>query len=219
MISAPGKRNLMGSIPLHSRHFFALILCNSYQNGAMTPDDRKKFKNEVGQMAKGMGGGIDIDTPFHWSVEGVDDPIIFFRHLHLLLPADSVLYVEGTTINPKVIAFYEKNKIRETVDVIRDTIFPVPSIFHFKLSLGLEFYLKEFDKKRPVHELFDHIKAYRGNSLLLTFHDAFCGCLQISERVPESSILVFCRALNVIPRREKTEPRDTKLLSELFKRL
>src|SRR6266478_6622574 len=115
----------------------------------MPSTDREELKEQLRAMVAGRGDGIDLDTPFQWVIEGLKRPVVFFEHLPTLLPSDSILYVEGTSIAPEVAA------------------------------------------------LFDHIKAYRGESLLFTFHDAFDGWLCISEHVPGSTVAEFCRAPGV----------------------
>jgi hypothetical protein len=41
--------------------------------------------------------------------------------------------------------------------------------------------LRQFAEHRPVYEMCDHLKAYRGQTLLLYWHDAFDNPLRISE--------------------------------------
>src|SRR5207253_5938906 len=36
--------------------------------------------------------GLDLETPYHWVVSGVQKPDAFFAALPSLLPADSILY-------------------------------------------------------------------------------------------------------------------------------
>lgn len=163
-------------------------------------------------MVAGRGDGIDIDTPFQWVVEDLKQPVAFFEHLPVLLPSDSILYVEGTSIAPEVAAFYAAHRARNAVEVVRDTISPVPDIYHFVFSPDVCVALRQFAERHPVEAMFDHIKAYRGESLLFTFHDAFCGLLCISERLPEETAARFCEVLGVSWRREETQERDPEQL-------
>ena len=86
-------------------------------------------------MAAGRGDGIDLDSQDRWAVEGVEDPVTFFRQLALLIPEDSILYFEGHGVVPQAASFYEANRARNAVCVVRDMIFPVPEVFH--VSMGL----------------------------------------------------------------------------------
>ena len=149
-------------------------------------------------MVAGRGDGIDLDTPFHWVIEGLKQPVPFFQHLPELLPPDSILYVEGTSIAPDVAAFYSSHRARNAVDVVRDTIAPVPDIYHFSFSSEVCAGLRQFAERRPVTQMFDHVKAYRGESLLFTFHDAFDGRLCILSTCQTTRLRGFARHL-VLP--------------------
>ena len=73
-----------------------------------------------------------------------------------------------------------------------------------------------FDNGNGDAEMFDHIKAYRGQSLLFTFHDAFDGWLLVSEHLPDDAIARFCQALGVSRRREETKRRDPEQLRRIL---
>src|SRR5207245_8775939 len=118
----------------------------------MSRVDRNKLKDEVRAVAEGHGAGIDLDTPSHWAVDGVKDPIEFFQHLPSLMAAGSVLYAEGTSIAPELSAFYVSNQVRSAVRVARDTIFPAPDIYHFKFSAMVASRLRELAAIHPANE-------------------------------------------------------------------
>jgi hypothetical protein len=128
----------------------------------MTDTNREELKEQLRAMVAGRGDGIDLDTPFHSVIEGLEQPVPFFEHLPKLLPPDSILYVEGTSIAPDVAAFYSSHRARNAVDVVRDTMAPVPDIYHFTFSPDVCAALCQFADRHPVAEMFDHIKAYRG---------------------------------------------------------
>src|SRR5439155_14980820 len=87
------------------------------------------LKEQLTLMAAGRGDGIDLDSPERWVVEGLRDPILFFRNLELLIPADSILYFECSDLPSEVARFYEAHRAgRNAVCVVRDMIFPVPEI-------------------------------------------------------------------------------------------
>lgn len=175
--------------------------------------EREQLKENLRDMIAGRGDGMDLDTPFGWVVEGVKQPEPFFRSLTSLLSADAILYFEGCSIAPDVSAFYESHRARNAVAVVRDTISPVPEVFHVRISPGIVAQLCELAAGRPQQEMFDHIKAYQGESLLFTFHDAFAGWLLISEQITEPVVAEFCRKLGVSYRREaNVNKRDKDLL-------
>ena len=134
--------------------------------GELLAGAREEIIEQLRAMLAGRGDGIDLDTPFHWEIEGLKQPAPFFEHLPTLLPSDSILYVEGTHIAPEVAAFYSSHRAHNAVDVVRDTIWPVPDIYHFSFSSDVSSRLRQFAESRPVEEMFDHFKAYRGETLL-----------------------------------------------------
>ena len=129
---------------------------------------------------------------------------------------DSVLYVEGTSIVPEMATFYSTHRAGNPVDVIRDTIAPVPDIFHVAFSAEVSDQLRQFAERHAVAEMFDHLKAYRGDVLLFTFHDAFDGWLRISGRVPEALVAQFGQTLEASCRREETKKRDPEQLRRIL---
>jgi hypothetical protein len=178
----------------------------------MNPAEKEKLKDNLRGMIAGRGDGIDLDTPSQWIVEGIQQPEPFFNNLSLLLPADAILYFEGCSIAPNVAAFYEAHRARNAVAVVRDTIFPVPDAYHVSFTPEVVTRLREFAGSYSRQNLFDHIKAYRGELLLFTFHDAFEGWLLISEHISESVVTEFCRSLGVTSRKEQTKKRDMEQL-------
>lgn len=177
---------------------------------------REGIIEELRALLAGRGDGIDLDTPFHWVVDGVKQPVTFFEHLPSLLPSDSILYVEGGRIAPEVAAFYSAHRARNAVDVARDTIWPVPDIYHFSFSSDVSSRLRQFAENRPVADMFDHLKAYRGETMLFYFHNAFHGTLRISAHIPEDIVAQFCRSLGVSFHRGGHCWRDPELLRKVL---
>lgn len=182
----------------------------------MADTEREQLVEQLRAMAAGRGDGIDLDTPFHWVIEGLKQPAEFFECLPMLLPAECILYVEGISIASDVASFYSSHRARNAVEVARDIISPVPERYHFTFSPDVCTSLRHFAEQHPVEEMFNHIKAYRGESLLFTFHDAFSGWLRVSEHLPEKSVDQFCQALRVSSRREETKQRDPEQLRRIL---
>jgi hypothetical protein len=169
---------------------------------SMTSAEREQLKDNLRSMIAGLGDGIDLDTPFRWVVGGLDKPESFFRSLPLLLAPDAILYFEGCSVAPAVSAFYESHRARIAMAVVRDTISPVPDVFHVGFSPEVVTRLCELAASRPSKDLFDHVKAYQGKSLLFAFHDAFESDLLISEHIAEPAVAKFSSSLGVSYRRE-----------------
>jgi hypothetical protein len=169
----------------------------------MNVTEREGLKEQLRVMAAGRGDGIDLDSVDRWVVEGLKDPIEFFRHLGDLVPPDTILYFEGTSIISEAVQLYEKNRAANAVCVVRDTIFPVPESFHVSLCSDVIEGLVELLRHHPVEACFHHVKGYRQGKLLFTFHDAFDGSyLLISDRIPEDTIGRFSSILGGVYRRE-----------------
>lgn len=183
---------------------------------SMKKTGKAKPTSSTGQEIASCFNGIDLDTPFHWISEEVAHPQSFFEHLHMLLPADAILYFEGTTIAPAIAAFYEAHQSEGRVPVVRDTILPTPKVYHVKFCAEVVRFLVDQSGRRSVAEMFDHVKAYSGRSILFTFHDAFCGWLCISEHVPEARVKAFFAELCVSYSREQTKQREPKQFEGLL---
>ncbi len=182
----------------------------------MKTAEREQLKDSLRGMIAGRSDGIDLDTPFHWVVESIKEPEPFFAKLSSFLPTDAILYFEGGSIAPEVAKFYEIHRAPNAVPVVRDTVFPVPDIYHVTYSKEVAVHLRELAASRPSQELFDHIKAYRNELLLFTFHDAFDGWLLISQHFTEPVVIEFCKSLGVTARAEKTKKRDPEQLHRIL---
>ena len=98
------------------------------------------------------------------------------------------------------------------IAVARDTLYPVPDFYHVTFSQEVVGRLADMTARRPSRECFHHIKAYRGECLLFTFHDAFKGHLLISEHIAEPAVAEFCRILGTSYQREPNVKRDPERL-------
>lgn len=147
-------------------------------------------------MIAGRGDGIDLDSPERWLIENLKDPVAFFRHIDQLIPADSILYFEGTGILPEIGCFYEAHRASNAVPVCRDTIFPAPQMFHVAMTAEVVEGIIGLLRAHPREACFNHVKAYRNEELLFAFHDAFDGSdFLVADRVPEQNVQAFCSSL------------------------
>ena len=184
----------------------------------MNASQREALKKQLRAMADGQGDGVDLDTRERWAISEIVQPVAFFSHLHLLIPQDSILYVEGTDIAPEAAALYESNRaLKGTVCVAKDMIYPVPQIFHVQMGLGMIDGLITLLEKRPRVNCFTHLKGYREGRLLFAFHDVFESSeLLVSDEVAEEGVRSFCEKMRVAYRRE---PNARKRNTEVFQLL
>jgi hypothetical protein len=184
--------------------------------------EREELKEQLRTMAAGRGDGIDLDSPDRWTIEGVRDPVAFFRYLSLLIPADSILYFEGSDIPPAVAGFYEANRARDgVVCVARETVYPVPEVFHVQMGPGVIEGLTELLAAHSRQDCFCHVKVYREEKVLVHFHDAFDGSpLLLSDRIALERVQSFCASLGAVYRRERNGgKRDPEALLLLLRAL
>jgi hypothetical protein len=174
----------------------------------MRSKEHEELTDGLRDILSGKREGLDLDSPTHWVIDGVRQPVRFLRAIPILLPPHGVLYTEGTEIAPFVAGFYERHAAANPTDVVRDGISPVPDVFHVSFSPAVIDGLCEMAEERPVQELFNHIKAYCDASLVFTYHDAFDGMLRVSGRVPESTIRDFCAVVGGTYTQEPTKQRD-----------
>lgn len=169
----------------------------------MDAAEREGLIEQLRVMAAGRGDGIDLDSVDRWVIEGLTDAVGFFRHLALLIPADSILYFEGSAIVPEVAHFYQKHRAANAVCVVRDSIFPVPEMFHVSMTNEVLEGMMGLLLGHSVQACFQHVKAYRGEKLLFTFHDAFDGSyFLVSDQIPEGNISSFASKFGTKYRRE-----------------
>lgn len=187
----------------------------------MEEAERDGLKGQLRAMAAGLGAGIDLDTPQRWAIQGVVDPVSFFRHLDRLIPFGSILYFEGCGIHPELSRFYAANQAPDAVSVARDTIFPIPDTFHVLMASAVLEALIGLLGQYPLEACFNHVKAYRDGRLLFTFHDAFDGSdLLVSGLVSENRIHSFCSAIGASHSYEpNANNRDPELLLRLLQSL
>jgi hypothetical protein len=185
----------------------------------VTPPEKQKPSEELRAFIAGRGDGIAIDTPRHWVTEeiGREHFAKFFESLSMLLPEDSILYFEGTSIAPDAALFYSAHRAQNAVEVARDTIFPVPDTYHVCFTRAVIAGLIELmTRHQQQEEMFDHVKGYRGDKLLFSFHDAFCGWFRISQHVSAEAVEKFAAALGVAFLIEETKQCDNAELQKIL---
>ena len=181
---------------------------------------REVLKEQLKAMIAGRGDGICLDSADRCSITGVRDSVAFFQNLPLLIPEDSVLCFEGIDVVPAMAVFCEAHRAGDgAVCVARETVYPIPEMFHVQLGLDAIKELAELLGRNAQQRCFLHVKAYRQARLLLHFHDAFDGSdLLASGDIPAERVQLFCDSLGVTHRREPNESKSgTEALSALLR--
>ena len=187
----------------------------------MDAADRESLKEQLKVMTAGREEGIGLDSREHWAVAEVRDPVLFFRHLAVLIPEDSILYFEGVSLAPAAVSLYRANRARDAICVARETIYPVPEVFHVSMGRSVVAGLLELLRTHLQPSCFIHVKAYQDGKLVFSFHDAFDGSeLLISDRVSEEAVRAFCKEVGGTLRREPNENKqDPEVLTALLRAL
>ncbi|HWD18024.1 MAG TPA: hypothetical protein VHB20_01995 [Verrucomicrobiae bacterium] len=158
---------------------------------------RKGLRLALASYMSARQDGIDFGSANRWVVVDLRDPIAFFRHLSLLIPPDSILCFEGCAVASETGELYRGYAAENPARVTPDIIWPKPQSFHTVVLSDFLDRLGAQLEQRAASECFDHLKAYRGKSLLFHFHDAFdCSPLLVADSVAESSLSAFAAALH-----------------------
>ena len=102
-------------------------------------------------------------------------------------------------------SFYLKHATAHLTAVACDTVFPVPEVYHIDATPDVVIGIADLVSRRPIKELFDHVKGYRHGRVIFTFHDAFKGSFLVANSVPEAKVSAFCEVLQVSYTREQTK--------------
>ncbi|HZM02612.1 MAG TPA: hypothetical protein VFC44_06280 [Candidatus Saccharimonadales bacterium] len=179
-------------------------------------DDLKRaIRGRITQSPPQLG----LVTDFHWAVYGVASAIGFFNVLPVLMREGSVLYVEGTEIDPRIPPLYKKHLYPKPIDIAPDTLFPKPLSFHLTFTPLLCDFFKGLLKTNTHECLFHHVKGYSAHDVIFTFHDAFSGILRISHDVPEDVVKMICTRFDARYSLEATERPDFGVLTKLLNAL
>ena len=131
-----------------------------------------------------------------WEVSKVRDAASFFRALPKLLPDGSVLYLEGGK-HPKAFrSFLKQRSLEPQVRISQSTVFPKPYVIHLPLFGNTVDELVVFADSMAEPEICDHLHCYRGETILLSWHDAFFDPVLISPSVSESAVATFASQLS-----------------------
>lgn len=139
--------------------------------------------------------GVSLSSGPHWQVAAPGDFAVFFRALAALLPEDSVVYLEGTSLADEVRSFLEPRLPASTTKVAIGTIWPRPRIYHMSATRENLEELAQLADRYPAPEVADHVHAYKGDTVLLQWHDAPDNEICISSAVAEDRVRQFAAVL------------------------
>ena len=116
--------------------------------------------------------GIRLDEADPWRVGGTRVERAFLRALPALMPADSVLYLEGVP-EAHVAQYLAEVSIPAAAKVAMGTIWPRPNVFHLSLTAEVIEALTAFLEVHPAGYFCTHCHVYSDGRMLLQWHDAF----------------------------------------------
>ncbi|MHC4105896.1 MAG: hypothetical protein ACYS18_07690 [Planctomycetota bacterium] len=140
-----------------------------------------------------------------WEISGVKDFPAMLKALCDLVPAGSVLYLEGGDPPKKIRLFLEARTATKTYKVEMGTIWPRPKCFHMQMTTENIKGLAELAEKCASPEIAIHLHVYKVGKMLLQWYDAFFDPLLVSKEIPETLIREFCDKLGA-KYKECTEP-------------
>lgn len=156
----------------------------------------------MGFLARLFGGvprdewaGIRLTDPEPWCVGATKDVERFVRALPSLVPADSIVYFEDTA-EPHVKRYLESVSIPSQARVAIGTIWPRPDCYHVPLTPETMEALAAFLDETPAGYFCSHCHVYRGDVVLLQWHDAFTNVpMYISRTIDREAVAAFAARL------------------------
>lgn len=145
-------------------------------------------------LSEGQRAGIMMNFQSCWEVTEIKHKraSIFFKALIDLIPAGSILCIEGTNQAQEVKSFLEANKIQNITKVQLFTSRPIPYVYHIPCEDRILSALSDFAEIFTVPEICDHIHIYSDSDVLLEWLDTFSKPLYISKKIPEEFVKTFC---------------------------
>ena len=140
--------------------------------------------------------GIHLDTSQpYWELDGADTFHEVFRALTGWLPESTILYFEGGSPDAEIEHFVAAHSVPEVAHVAMGTIWPRPRVFHVPASTANLTELARIMQRHAEPELAIHFHVYRGESVLLEWHDAFAQPMLVSGSIPEEEVRVLAERM------------------------
>ena len=148
------------------------------------------FKSEI------HGIKLNLTEPY-WELSGEIDFPRLFAALPTLLPEGCILYLEGGYPEDELHVFLQTQQIVDSVKVACGTAWPKPTVFHLPATPTVLHRLSELTHRRAEPEVAAHFHVYRGQVVLLEWHDVFTQPALISGTLTEEVIARFAQVLRM----------------------
>ena len=130
------------------------------------------------------------------------------------MPADAVVYVEGTTfaadVHAALAALPSIPKEQRRTD-LRGTLLPVPESFHVPVRGGVLHVLRELEQRHASAEVCTHLAVYRGDEILALAHDAGDAPLFVGRTLAPDAVERMRRVVE----RDAAAPRGPRFLDRV----
>jgi hypothetical protein len=165
--------------------------------------------------------GIRLDTSrSYWEIDGPESFAELFNAQQGWLPEGTVLYFEGGSPDTEILDFLTQYSVGEQTHIAIGTVWPRPKIYHIPATKILLAELSRIMKNHACAELAIHFHAYRNNSILIEWHDAFSKPMLMSGLIPEEQVKAFCDRIGRSFRKivEKSAPSDAAEPRRVYRR-
>ena len=142
--------------------------------------------------------GIRLNTQEpYWELEGKTDFPLLLRALADLVPDDSMLYFEGGSPEGELLDFFNAKAVPEQTHVAVGTLWPRPRCYHVPATAQNLTDLADIAESCAWPELAVHFHVYRGDRVLLEWHDVFGQPMLLSGAIPEDKVRAFSVVLGM----------------------
>lgn len=150
-----------------------------------------------GYPSKEERKGISLAGKPCWEISRVRDAPSFLRAIAVLIPLDSVLYLEDGATPKKLRKYLEERAAKNTCKVEMGTLSLRVDRFHMQATKENLEDLAKLAESYATPEVAIHLHIYQNGRMFLQWYDAFFDPLYISKEIPEAYIKEFCNKLGV----------------------
>ena len=149
----------------------------------------------LGIVPRGDAQALRLTDRDPWEVGQTRDAAAFYRALHHLATATSVLYMEGST-EEQVPQFLETVPAEHRRQVAIGTVFPASDVYHIPATRENLTALADLIDRYGIALPAIHTHLYDEQGITLEWHDAFTdSAMLVSSRVPEDQVRRFANAI------------------------
>lgn len=139
--------------------------------------------------------GAQLEGPY-WEVShrGVDQAE-FFRRIPTLVPAGSILVLEGGSPSAPLLKFLREHAVPPDTKVARGTIWPRAEVVHLPASHQVLQQLADHAERSAYPEICTHLHVVSAGRVVLQWYDAFATPCYASKELPAQRVETFCAEL------------------------